>query len=94
MDEFHKHVFRRLDNLESELGELRCATWPVCQGIVDQRTGPYATLKDKRRFFRFLSLEEIQKLVGFKGAFMRTSPDAICEELQQILVAAPQSDAE
>ena len=35
MEDFHKHVFHRLDSLEGELRELREATWPVCQARLD-----------------------------------------------------------
>jgi hypothetical protein len=37
MDEFQKHVFERLDNLEGELKELRDVAWPVCQAKLDDR---------------------------------------------------------
>lgn len=86
MDDFTKHVFKRLDNLEAELAELREATWPVCQGIVDERTGPLGNVRIKRRFFKFLDEDIVVKLLRLKAAFMGTSRDLVGEELRQILV--------
>jgi hypothetical protein len=60
MDENWRFVFQRLDNLETELSELREVTWPVCQGIREQRG--QATLEEKRRFFKFLDLDIVQRL--------------------------------
>jgi hypothetical protein len=89
MDANWKFVFSRLDNLEVELAELREATWPVCQGLVDKQTGPFQNMKEKRRFFKFLDLDEIRKLLRLKAKFMGISQDLIYEELRQIRVEAP-----
>lgn len=89
MDENWRHVFSRLDNLEAELAELREVTWPVCQGLVDKRTGPFQNLKEKRRFFRFLDLDEIRKLLRSKAKFMGISPEIVYEELRQVRVEEP-----
>jgi hypothetical protein len=88
MDDFSRHVFRRLDNLEAELSELRDATWPVCQGIKDQRS-QYQNIKEKRRFFKFLDVEAIRRLLRLKGEFMGRYPSLDGEELRQVLVEEP-----
>ncbi len=89
MDENWKHVFSRLDNLEAELAELREVTWPVCQGMVDKQTGPFQNMKEKRRFFKFLDLDEIRKLLRSKAKFMGISPEIVYEELRQVRVEEP-----
>ena len=86
MEDVYKHIFRRLDNLEAELAELREATWPVCQGIVDERTGQFDNIRTKRRFFKFLDVDEIQRLLRLKCTFMGRSQDLAVEELRQIRV--------
>lgn len=92
MDENFRHIFGRLDNLEAELAELREVTWPVCQGLVDKRTGPFQNLKEKRRFFRFLDPDEIRKLLRAKAIFMGISQDLVFEELRQVRVEVPRVD--
>ena len=89
MDENWKHVFSRLDNLEAELAELREVTWPVCQGFVDKETGPFQNIKEKRRFFKFLDVDEIRKLLRAKARFMGISQEIIYEELRQVRVETP-----
>jgi hypothetical protein len=89
MDENWKHVFSRLDNLEAELAELREVTWPVCQGMVDKQTGPFQNMKEKRRFFKFLDVDEIRKLLRSKAKFMGISPEIVYEELRQVRVEEP-----
>lgn len=88
-DEFCKHVFRRLDNLEAELAELREVTWPVCQGLVDKRTGQFDNIIQKRRFFKFLDKDLTAQLLRLKAKFMGTSQDLVYEELRQVLVEVP-----
>jgi len=90
MDSFQKHVLKRLDDLEGELAELREVTWPVCQGIVDEKTGSFSNLHTKGRFFRFLENSEVLKLLNFKAKFMGTPKDVVVEELRQIRVEVPQ----
>jgi hypothetical protein len=91
MDEFHKHVFQRLDNLEAELSELREVTWPVCQGLKDQRS-QYSNIREKRGFFRFLDIDVVKRLLRLKGEFMGKYPALDAEELRQVLVVAPRPD--
>jgi hypothetical protein len=84
MDENWRFVFQRLDNLETELSELREVTWPVCQGIREQRG--QATLEEKRRFFKFLDLDIVQRLLRLKGEFKGRYPTLDVEELRQVVI--------
>jgi hypothetical protein len=93
MDPFHKHILSRLDNLEAELSELRAVTWPVCQGIIDEKTGSLDNIPHKRRFFKFLHVDDIRNLLRIKARFMGISPSLVVAELQQVLVEAPRVDA-
>lgn len=88
MDENWKFVFTRLDNLEAELSELREVTWPVCQAIRDKQCH-LQNIKEKRRFFKFLDREVIQRLLTLKGEFMGRCPALNVEELRQVLVEEP-----
>jgi hypothetical protein len=83
-----RFVFQRLDNLEMELSELREVTWPVCQGIREQRG--QGTLVEKRRFFKFLDFDIVQRLMKLKGEFKGRYPTLDVEELRQVLVEEPQ----
>ena len=87
MDENWRFVFQRLDNLEMELSELREVTWPVCQGIKEQRG--QASVAEKRRFFKFLGFDIVQRLVRLKGEFKGRYPALDVEELRQVLVEEP-----
>jgi hypothetical protein len=89
LSEFERHVFRRLDNLEAELNELRGVTWPVCQGLIEERSGSFQAMKDKRRFFKFIHVDDIMKLLKSKARFMRNSQDLVYEELRQVRVETP-----
>ena len=89
LSEFERHVFRRLDNLEAELSELREVTWPVAQGLIEERSGSFQTMNAKRRFFKFMHVDDIMKLLKAKARFMRNSPDLVYEELRQVRVEIP-----
>lgn len=89
MNDFERHVFRRLDNLEAELADLREVAWPVCQGMLDSRAGTFANMKEKRRFLKFLHVDDIRKLLRIKALFMGNSPDLVGEELRQVRVEVP-----
>jgi len=88
MEETHKHIFTRLDNLEAELSELREVTWPVCQGLLD-KNGPFENKIQKRKFFKFLFIDEIRKLLNLKSRFMGTDQASAFSELQWIRVEEP-----
>jgi hypothetical protein len=82
-------VFRRLDSLEAELFELREVTWPVCQGLIEERSGSFQAMNAKRRFFKFIHVDDIMKLLKAKARFMRNSQDLVYEELRQVRVEVP-----
>ena len=92
MEDVYKHIFSRLTEVEEGLRELREATWPVCQGLVDQQTGQFDNIRTKRRFFKFLDVEEIRRLLLLKCTFMGRSQDLAFEELRQIRVEEPRLD--
>jgi hypothetical protein len=83
--EFQKHVFQRLDNLESELSDLRDVTWPVCQALKDQKS-QLENIQAKKRFFRFLDGDVVRRLLKLKGEFMGKYPALNVEELRQVLI--------
>jgi hypothetical protein len=89
LSEFEKHVFQRLDNLEAELMDLREVAWPVCQGLAEERSGSFQHMKEKRRFFKFMHVDDIIKLLKGKARFMRNSPVLVYEELRQVRVETP-----
>jgi hypothetical protein len=92
LSEFERHVFKRLDNLEAELNDLREVTWPVSQGLIEERSSHFQNMKDKRRFFKFMHCDDILKLLKAKARFMRNSQDLVYEELRQVLVETPRAD--
>jgi hypothetical protein len=89
LTDFERHVFTRLDNLEAELNELREVTWPVCQGLIEERSGSFQIMNAKRRFFKFIHVDEIMKLLKAKARFMRTYQDLVYEELRQVRAEIP-----
>jgi hypothetical protein len=89
LSDFERHVFHRLDNLEAELNELREVAWPVCQGLVEERSGSFQAMNAKRRFFRFIHVDDILRLLKAKARFKGISPDLAYEELRQVRVEAP-----
>jgi len=91
MDENWRFVFQRLDNLEAELSDLREVTWPVCQALREQRG--QGSLTEKRRFFKFLDIDIVRRLITLKGAFKGRYPALDVEELRQVLVEEPRVGA-
>ena len=91
LSEFERHVFRRLDNLEAELNELREGTGPVCQGLIEERSGSFQTMSAKRRFFKFIHVDDIIRLLKAKARFKGISQDLAYEELRQIRIV-PRDD--
>lgn len=87
--DFERHVFERLTEVEEGLRELRDVTWPVCQGILEKENGPFHSVSPKRRFFQFIDVDEIKKLLKSKARFMGMSQGVVVEELRQIRVEVP-----
>jgi len=92
MDEFHKHVLHRLDNLEGELRELRDVTWPVCQARLDDGNN-LKNISEKKNILRWLDLDDIKSLLRRKGVLMGLSRDQVSCELREILVEARRPDS-
>jgi hypothetical protein len=90
MDEFQRHVLKRLGDVENELRELREVAWPVCQARLDNRN-PLNNLKQKRKILRWLDMEEIRDLLRRKGLLMGLTRDQVAVELREVLVEAPHS---
>ena len=84
-------ILPRLDAYEAELYELRQATWPVCQALKDSNHAmsgsmPFKNIAEKRRFFRFMDIDEIRKLLGLKAKLARIDEVSLNEELRMITV--------
>jgi hypothetical protein len=87
--DFERHVLERLTEVEEGLRELRGVSWPVCQGLNEKDSGPFQDMKNKRRFFQFLDVDEIRTLLRSKARFLGMSQDVVVEELRQVLVEVP-----
>lgn len=85
MDEFQKHVLKRLTDVEEELRELREVTWPVCQARLDDGNN-LKNISEKKSILRWLDVDEIKNLLRRKGVLMGLSRDQVVCELQEILV--------
>jgi hypothetical protein len=85
MDDFHKHVLHRLDNLEGELRELREVTWPVCQAQLDNGNN-LNNLSRKKNLLKWLGVEEVAELLRLKGLVMKLGRETVDIELRQIVV--------
>ena len=88
--DFERHVLERLTEVEEGLRELRSVSWPVCQGLNEKDSGPFHDIKNKRRFFQFLDVDEIRSLLRSKARFLGMSQDVVVEELRQVRVEVPQ----
>jgi hypothetical protein len=78
-------ILPRLDAHEVELRELRAVTWPVCQGILDKQM-PFRNIDKKRRFLRWLDVDEIRQLIGLKARYCKTDNVSAEEELRMITI--------
>jgi hypothetical protein len=83
-----ENILPRLDNLDSEMHELRRVTWPVCQGQRDATAGgPLTNIPTKSRFLKFLHIDDVRELLRRKAIYMGIfSPEIVEDELGLILV--------
>jgi hypothetical protein len=93
MEEIQKlireNILPRLDAHEAELYELRQVTWPVCQGQLDKASGgPLTNILAKYKFFKFLHMDEIQRLLRNKARWMCVDQSIVHEELHQIKIVS------
>lgn len=79
-------ILPRLDSYESELRELRAVTWPVCQGLLDEKM-PFKNIRAKRNFLKWLDIDEIRRLLRLKARWCSIDSVACEEELRMITVS-------
>lgn len=91
MDEFQKHVLKRLTDVEEELRDLRAVTWPVCQAQLDQGNS-MKNISQKKSLLKWLDLEEVTRLLRLKGRIMGLTRDQVACELREILVVERRED--
>ena len=85
MREFMKdHVLTRLTEVECQLGDLRKATWPVCQHIMDEKYGLFSTIGMKKKFFYHLDDTDARELLRRKGRISGISSQMTAIEYQHI----------
>jgi hypothetical protein len=76
-------VLPRLDAHEGELYELRAVTWPVCQTLWDNKM-PFRNMSMKKRFFRFLHVDELRRLLKSKALFAGINDVTMDQEVQML----------
>lgn len=91
MDEFQRHVLKRLTDVEEELRDLREVTWPVCQAQLDGGNN-LRNIPEKRRLLKWLDPGEIRQLLRLKGRIMGLTRDQVSCELHEIRVVARRPD--
>jgi hypothetical protein len=76
-------VLPRLDAHEAELYELRAVTWPVCQSFWDRKM-PFMNISMKKRFFKFLRMDELRRLLKSKALFAGINEVSLEQEVQML----------
>jgi hypothetical protein len=76
-------VLPRLDAQEAELYELRAVTWPVCQSFWDRKM-PFMNISMKKRFFKFLCVDELRRLLKSKALFAGINDVSLDQEIQML----------
>lgn len=78
------HILPRLTELECQLKDLRKMTWPVCQNVMDEKYGMFATLDMKRKFLYHLDDTDARELLRRKGRLGGISSQMTAIEYQHI----------
>jgi len=78
-----ENILPRLDAHEAELHELRCVTWPVCQALWDRKM-PFMNISMKKRFFKFLQVDEIRRLLKSKALFANINEVSLDQEIHML----------
>ena len=78
-----ENILPRLDAQEAELHELRAVTWPVCQAFWDRKM-PFMNISMKKRFFKFLHVDELRRLLKSKAIFSRINDVSLDQEIQML----------
>lgn len=76
-------VLPRLDAHEGELRELRAVTWPVCQAMWDRKM-PFMNISMKKRFFKFLDIDELRRLLKSKSIYAGINEVTMDQEVQML----------
>ena len=76
-------VLPRLDAYEGELRELRAVTWPVCQALWDRKM-PFMNMSMKKRFFKFLDVGELRRLLKSKALFSNINEVSLDQEVAML----------
>lgn len=74
-------VLPRLDSHEAELRELRAVTWPVCQAMWDRKM-PFMNISMKKRFFKFLEIDELRRLLRSKALYAGINEVTLDQEIK------------
>ena len=76
-------ILPRLDAHEAEIRELRAVTWPVCQALWDRKM-PFMNISMKKRFFKFLDIDELRRLLKSKALFCNINDTTMDQEIQML----------
>ena len=76
-------VLPRLDAQEAELNELRAVTWPVCQALWDRKM-PFMNISMKKRFFKFLHIDDLRRLLKSKAIFAGINDASLDQEIHML----------
>lgn len=78
-----ENILPRLDAHEAELHELRAVTWPVCQALWDRKM-PFMNISMKKRFFKFLHVDELRRLLKSKSIFASINDVSLEQEIRMV----------
>jgi hypothetical protein len=78
-----ENILPRLDAQEAELHELRAVTWPVCQAMWDRKM-PFMNISMKKRFFKFLHIDDLRRLLKSKAIFAGINDVSLDQEIQML----------
>lgn len=78
-----ENILPRLDAQEAELHELRSVTWPVCQALWDKKM-PFMNISMKKRFFKFLHVDDLRRLLKSKALFAGINDVSLDQEIQML----------
>jgi hypothetical protein len=78
-----ENILPRLDAQEAELHELRAVTWPVCQALWDRKM-PFMNISMKKRFFKFLHIDDLRRLLKSKAIFAGINDVSLEQEITML----------
>jgi hypothetical protein len=86
-----ENILPRLDAQEAELHELRAVAWPVCQALWDRKM-PFMNISMKKRFFKFLHIDDLRRLLKSKAIFAGINDVSLEQEIQMLTEIKVTSD--